>query len=382
MNISELAFSKSSGTPHKMIKRLRREKTWEFIKEKLQITYSKLATDVHALTDLNQNKQKRHEPLEDFIEWFYQNYKQATGEDPARTRNPHVINTFVRNLYNRDIRKCLSGNQLVDLQAAFNSAIKIQRKLKRFEEYEYISDEEDDDKVVNVLDLDKDGTVKSVIPGLTGATGIGPCSKCGGYGHLSKDCPSRDRVKERGNTSYIKTTSGQYIPLQLLGKSPPTLTQQIMTQGIITPKAWVKIQEKVNALAENNELVDKRQKTLGRSHQKLKKLTKVIHKNTDPSCSSNIKPLSGKQDEKKDKGKSNLQHPLVVPLSVKINRLMLSKQQRKGIMEKVRMKNWKLPYWKRCQLARMIHPGQNILIYCPPVPKNMTRVITPIMMND
>ena len=75
MNISELAFSKSSGTPHKMIKRLRREKTWKFIKETLQIMYSKLATDVHASTDLNQNKQKRHEPLEDFIERFYQNYK-------------------------------------------------------------------------------------------------------------------------------------------------------------------------------------------------------------------------------------------------------------------------------------------------------------------
>ena len=129
--------------------------------------------------------------------------------------------------------------------------------MKRFEGYEYISEEEDDDKVVNVLDLNKDGTVKSVIPGLTGAVGIGPCFKCGGYGHLSKDCPSRDRVKERGNTSYVKTTSGQYIPLQLFGTSPPTLTQQITTQGIITPKAWVKIQEKVNALAENNELIDK-----------------------------------------------------------------------------------------------------------------------------
>ena len=167
-----------------------------------------------------------------------------------------MINTFVRNLYNRDIRKSVSGNQLVDLQAAFNSAIKIQRKLKRFEGYEYIS-EEDDDKVVNVLDLNKVGTAKSVIPGLTGAVGIGPCFKCGGYGHLSKDCLSRDRVKEKGNTSYIKTTSGQYIPLQLLGTSPPTLTQQIMTQGIITPKEWVKIQEKANALAENNELIDK-----------------------------------------------------------------------------------------------------------------------------
>ena len=129
--------------------------------------------------------------------------------------------------------------------------------MKRFEGYEYVSDEEDDDKVVNVLDLNKDGIAKSVIPGLTGAAGIGPCFKCGGYGHLSKDCPSRDRVKERGNTSYIKTTSGQYILLQLLGMSPPTLTQQITTQGIITPEAWVKIQEKVNALAENNELIDK-----------------------------------------------------------------------------------------------------------------------------
>ena len=75
MSMMELAFSKSSGTPHKMIKRLRREKSWEFIKEKLQITYAKLATDVHASTDLNLNKQKRHEPLEDYIERFYQNYK-------------------------------------------------------------------------------------------------------------------------------------------------------------------------------------------------------------------------------------------------------------------------------------------------------------------
>ena len=38
MGVSELAFSKSLGNPHKMIKQLRREKTWEFIKEKLQIT--------------------------------------------------------------------------------------------------------------------------------------------------------------------------------------------------------------------------------------------------------------------------------------------------------------------------------------------------------
>ena len=127
MSMMELAFSKSSGTPHKMIKCLRRDKSWDFIREKLQITYSNLATDVHASTDLTQNKQKRHEPLEDFIERFYQNYKRATDEDPARTRNLHVINTFVRNLYNRDIRERVSNTPPTDLQSAFNSAIKIQR---------------------------------------------------------------------------------------------------------------------------------------------------------------------------------------------------------------------------------------------------------------
>ena len=162
-----------------------------------------------------------------------------------------MINTFVRNLYNRDIWKHVSSSQLVDLQAAFNSAIKIQRKLKRFKGYEYISDEEDDDKIVNVLDLNKDGTAKS---------------------------------------------------------------------------------------------------------EKLKKLTKVIHKNTDPSHSPHMKSLSGKQDEKKDKRKSNLRHPLMVTLSIKTNKLMLFKQQRKDFMEKVKMKGQKLPYRKKHQCAQMTPP--------------------------
>ena len=36
----------------------------------------------------------------------------------------------------------------------------------------------------------------------------------------------------------------------------------------------------------------------------------MIHKNTDPSRSSHIKPLSGKQDEKKDKKKVKFMTPL------------------------------------------------------------------------
>ena len=89
----------------------------------------------------------------------------------------------------------MSGTQLVDLQSAFNSAIKIQRKLKWFEGYEYVSDEDDDMKVVNVLDLNKDGTTKNGIPvpGLSGMVGIGPCFICSGYGHLNRGCPDQDK---------------------------------------------------------------------------------------------------------------------------------------------------------------------------------------------
>ena len=252
----QLAFSKSTGTPHKMIKQLRKDKSWLYIKEKLQIMYAKLATDVHASTDLNLNKQKRHEPLEDYIERFYQSYKRATnGEDPGQTQNPHIINTFVRNLYNRDIQKRVSGTQLVDLQSAFSMAVKIQWKLKWFEGYEYISDNDDNggDKVVNLLNTGNPEAQTKHTPGPSGVAPVGPCYVCGGYGHLGRDCPNKTRNWKNSMGMYIKATNGQYIPLQLLNTSPPTLTQQITSQGVIDPQAWVEIQEKVNALAENNQ---------------------------------------------------------------------------------------------------------------------------------
>ena len=76
-------------------------------------------------------------------------------------------------------------------------------------------------------------------------------------GTLSRHCPTRDNSKPPLRTpTYVKTTNGQYIPLQLLDTNPPTLTQQITAQGIITPEAWAQIQEKVNVLAENNQLID------------------------------------------------------------------------------------------------------------------------------
>ena len=104
--------------------------------------------------------------------------------------------------------------------------------------------------------------------------------------------------------TYITATNGQYIPLHLLKTSPPTLTQQITSQGVIDPQAWVEIQEKVNALAKNNQLIDKKQRTLGRSHQKSKQLTKALYdppKAPNKPYKSNVKLGTGRQGDKKVK---------------------------------------------------------------------------------
>ena len=147
---------------------------------------------------------------------------------------------------------------------------------------------------------------------MTGAAGMGPYFRCGGYGHFSKDCPTRTQGRDRSSTpQYGKMNNNQYFPLQMLGTNPPTLTQQITTHGVITPEAWVKIQEKVNTLAENNELIDKCQRTLGRSHNKLKKFTKSMHKTTGSSAASGDNPKQQKKklDDRWDKKKVKFTTP-------------------------------------------------------------------------
>ncbi|MCG8621629.1 MAG: zinc finger domain-containing protein [Proteobacteria bacterium] len=189
--------------------------------------------------------------------------------------------------------------------------------MKRFEGFEYCSSDEEYDyqKRVNALDLNQDGTEQKLVPRVPG-TFHGTCWRCGEEGHFSKNCPTRTQGKDKLDTlRQGKQSNNQYIPLHMIDTDPPTLTQQITTHGIITPEAWVKIQEKVNSLAENNELIDKRQKTLGRSHEKLKRLTKSISKNktTHPSSTPGENPKQHKKriDDKRDKKKVKFEatHP-------------------------------------------------------------------------
>ena len=155
-----LAFAKSALTPHLTIKRLLKiaNMDWKAMYEKLQETYAKLPTDVHASAHINENKQNRLESQEHYFEHFYRSYCRATGTNPAKQCNPHVINTFVRNLYNKDIHRKLANSRIADLQMAFNTALKVQKKVKWIEGYdlhpEFLNDDQNDTKVVNQVSLD------------------------------------------------------------------------------------------------------------------------------------------------------------------------------------------------------------------------------------
>ena len=277
----------------------------------------------------------------------------------------------------------MSGTQLVDLQSAFSTAVKIQWKLKCFEGYEYVSDDDDngEDKVVNLINTGNPEAQMKHTPGPSGAAPVGPCYICGGYGHLGRDCPNKTRNWKNPMRTYVKMMNGQYIPLQLLNTSPPTLTQQITSQDIIDLQAWVKIQEKVNALAENNQLIDKQQKTLGRSHQKLKRLSKVLY---DPSKTptrqrkSNLKSGTRRLTDKKVKF-SNAKPDM--PPAVHDGTVNMIQNVNEGKVKT--QKTLKVPlYLMTHQVAQMMNPNVTTLVSCPPALMSMTVEISPGMTND
>ena len=277
----------------------------------------------------------------------------------------------------------MSGTQLVDLQATFSIAVKIQQKLKCFEGYEYVSNDDDDgrDKVVNLINTGNPKAQTKHTPGPSGVAPVGPCYICGGYRHLGRDCPNKTRNWKNPMGMYAKATNGQYIPLQLLNTSLPTLTQQITSQGIIDLQAWVEIQEKVNALAENNQLIDKQQKTFRRSHQKLKRLTKALY---DPSKTPtrqhklNLKSGTRRLTDKMVKFSNAKPDTPPAVQDGTVNMIQNVNEGKRKDTEDIES----TPYLMTHQVAQMMNPNVTTSVSCPPALMSTTVEISPGMTND
>ena len=125
----EIAFAKSHGSPHKIIKTMGPGKSWNMVKTRLEESYSLVSTVEHASAMLCR-QQKKDEPLVDYILRFADSYK-TNGVDAVEEENKAIIMFFIKNLFNRDIRRRVArAKNIRTLADAFKSAQHNLLKLK------------------------------------------------------------------------------------------------------------------------------------------------------------------------------------------------------------------------------------------------------------
>ena len=137
-------LTKSHGSPHKIIKTMGPGKSWNTVKTRLEESYSLVPTTEHASAMLCR-KQKKDEPLVDYILRFAEHSYKTNGVDAVEEENKAIIMFFIKNLFNRDIRRRVAGAKNIrTLADAFKSAQHNLLKLKRYEGLNYDSNDEDD----------------------------------------------------------------------------------------------------------------------------------------------------------------------------------------------------------------------------------------------
>ena len=250
----EIAFAKSHSSPHKIIKTMGPGKSWNVIKTRLEESYSLVPTAEHASAMLC-HKQKKDEPLVDYILRFAEHSYKTNGVDVVEEENKAIIMFFIKNLFNRDIRRRVAGAKNIrTLANAFKSAQHNLLKLKRYEGLNYDSNDEDDmaegTEIVNVVqnrvskDIESGNQIVdlpvSELPGTTEKGGYphdqgvvqdypfwGTCSNCGKFGHKFSQCRKygygHNTPPHTQKTHYpnVKQHPSQYLP-----KTPVTTSLQ------------------------------------------------------------------------------------------------------------------------------------------------------------
>ena len=113
------------------------------------------------------SKQHFGETLDAFVERFTETWHKATGKsNPKNERAEVIISAFIRNLYNKHLKKKLVNSKgTSNLHDAFETALAFQKKIQKMEGLDYLSeidksDNSDDEygrktKEVNVIELSK-----------------------------------------------------------------------------------------------------------------------------------------------------------------------------------------------------------------------------------
>ena len=78
------------------------------MRKKLEEVYSPIATEVHAASNLHR-KQWPDGTLQEYIQNFTDLTEKAMGVDPSNFTNRVIMFLFIKNLYNKDIRRRVAG---------------------------------------------------------------------------------------------------------------------------------------------------------------------------------------------------------------------------------------------------------------------------------
>ena len=162
--VTKLAYMYSTGTPHKRISKfLESGKPWSYILERLAELYSDMPTKIHASMSMVFSKQHFGETLDAFVERFTETWHKATGKkNPKNERAEVIISAFIRNLYNKHLKKKLVNNKGT---SNLHDACAFQKKIQKMEGLDNLSEidrsENSDEeygrktKEVNVIELSK-----------------------------------------------------------------------------------------------------------------------------------------------------------------------------------------------------------------------------------
>ena len=112
----ELATAISTSTSYKMLQTMGKARRWHEIRKKLEVLYSFIATDIHGVNDLHR-KQCPDGTLHGYIQNFTDLTNKAMGINPANIKNRAIIFLFIKNLYNKDIRRRVAGAKVINTLA-------------------------------------------------------------------------------------------------------------------------------------------------------------------------------------------------------------------------------------------------------------------------
>ena len=324
----EIAFAKSHGSPHKIIKAMGPGKSWSAVKTRLEESYSLVPTAEHASAMLCR-KQKKDEPLVDYILRFTEHSYKTNGVDAVEEENKAIITFFIKNLFNRDIRRRVAGAKNIrTLADAFKSAQHNLLKLKWYEGLNYDSNDEDDmaegvdtvNVVQNRVTKDTESANQIVdlpvseLPGTTEKDGYlhdqgviqdypfwGTCSNCGKFGHKFSQCRKYGyRRNTPPHTQKNHYPNVKQHPLQYLAKTPiatglqnvpispniqiqpdgtALLIQQLVNASKISQNAFEKTVENLNEIAESTKMIKQQNDQIASVNKKIYNRQKKYDKN-------------------------------------------------------------------------------------------------------